>query len=139
MKECVFFDKIDGKFCIKAENGKLKKESAENSYIKHNLLCFGRADQYLIAESANRNGSTSEYTDQQAKFSKAWVYYLEGRITERNLFGIVTEFNKACDRDFKRGLFQNKISLKSVSRLDKSTLLFRITIGGQPKELKIQI
>lgn len=139
MKQCVFFDKIDGKFCVKAEKGRLKKEDAELAYIKHNLLCFGRADQYLIPESANRNGHSGEYTDQQAKFSKAWVYYLEGRITEQNVFGIATEFNKACDRDLKRGLFSKKISLKNISKLDKTTLLFRIEIGGQPKELKIEI
>lgn len=139
MKQCVFFDKKNGEFTVIAENGKLKKESSELSYVKHNLLCFGRADKNSIVEPLNRNGSTIEYNDQRAYFSKAWIYFLEGNITESNMIGIINEFNKACDRDLKNGLFTKKISLKSISRLDKTTLLFKVDIGSQSQEIKLSL
>jgi len=139
MKQCVYFEKRNGEFTVVAENGRLKMEPAELSYVKHNLLCFGRADKYLIPEASNRQGSTMEYNDQRPYFSKAWVYFLEGNITDSNLTEIINEFNKACDRDLKAGLFTRKISLKTISRLDKATLLFNVDIGGQPQEIKISI
>lgn len=139
MKECVAFEKINGQFTVIAEKGKLKKELSEVSYLKHNLLCFGRADKYLITEPLNRNGSTLEFNDKTPKFSKAWVYFLESGITDNNMYSIISEFNKACDRDFRAGLFSRKISLKTISRLDKTTLLFKVEIEGQTQQIKLSL
>jgi len=139
MKNCVYFEKKNGEFTVVAENGKLKTEPAELSYIKHNLLCFGRADNYSIAESTNRNGCTMEFNDKQSYFSKAWIYFLEGSITPENVSGVIREFNKACDRDLRAGLFNRKIFLKEVTRIDKNTLVFKIDINGQSQTIKISI
>lgn len=135
----VVFEYKNGNYTLATKNGKLKTNEPEISYIQHNLLCFGRASKTLISEPRNRNGWSGEFNDNESKFSLAWIYYLEGSIDESSVGGIVREFNKACERDLKRGLFSNKILLQSVIKLDNSSLLFKINIGGINQDIVISI
>jgi hypothetical protein len=137
--KCIAFEQVNGVFTLKTEKGKLKREEPELSYLKHNFMCFGRADKQLIAEPANRRGWSGEATLNSPEFSKAWVYFKEGSIKSSAMNGIVNEFNNACNRDFKRGLFPRKITINEIIKLEKNNLLIKVLIGNQPTQLRISI
>lgn len=129
----------NGEFGLKFENGTIVEEPVEVSFAKHNLFCFGRLNKNATKNPLLRRGSILSFLTDKDVFSVAWVYYLEGVITSSNMTKIINEFNRACDRDLKAGLIENSVYLKSVSKLDKTTVLFKIEIGGQDQTFTINL
>lgn len=129
----------EGYYNLKYKNGTLVTEDPEMSYIKHNLLCFGRLNRNFTEVNNNRLGSAISSLEGREMYSTSWNYFKEGLITQENVRNLVQEFNRACNRDYNLGLFNKKIKLETVSRLDKETLIFTINVGGEPKKLTIDI
>lgn len=129
----------NGQFTISYENGKLKREQAELSFAKHNLLCFGRGNKNIAKNPTLRRGAIGDFLEGSPLYSNAWIYYLEGVITLNSMQKIIQFFNAACNRDFKNKLFENRIALQSVRKLDKNTIQFTINIGNAPKDIIINI
>lgn len=129
----------NGRFGVVFENGVLKRESNEISCAKHNLFCFGRLNRNLTKNPTLRRGDLSNILVNRELYSNAWAYYLEGNITLEAMQKITEEFNAACNRDFKAGLIQNKVSLKSITKLDKTTVQFTINVGQSPVDFTINL
>lgn len=129
----------NGEFGIKFENKTFVEESIEMSIAKHNLLCFGRLNKNTTTNPLMRRGSVLSVLNGNEVFSTAWAYYMEGVITTSNITKIINEFNRACDRDLKAGIIEKSIVLKSVTKLDKTTLNFKIEIGGQEQSFTINL
>jgi hypothetical protein len=129
----------NGEFTISYENGKLKREKAELSWAKHNLLCFGRLNKLLTKNPRKRNGDIGNFLEGTNFYSTCWSLYREGVINLATMNEIIREFNSSCSRDLAKGFFDNKITLKSITKLDKYTLNFTIEIGGSSSEITIKI
>lgn len=129
----------DGYFTISFKDGVFVTEEPEMSYIKHNLMVFGRLETRLNENRKARNGNAIDALLGQEHFSKAWIYFKEGLITQDNIKDLVREFNRACNRDLNLGLFKKQITLNSVVKTSRGTLLFKISVGGDPVDLTINI
>ena len=140
MKQAISL-KSDGEkgYCLSYENGKLVREMAEISFAKHNILCFGRLNRNLTKNPKLRRGSVVDFLESRSLYSTAWQYFLEGTINPRTSKLIIGDFNKSCDKDHKKGLFKNRISLVSITKLDKTILLFNIKIGSETHDFPINI
>lgn len=138
--DCVALEQnSDGKFIISYENGKLKRERGELSWAKHNLFCFGRLNRLFTTNRKARRGDIGNFLENSNLYSICWSFYVEGVITFQTMKKTIEEFNSACSRDYKSGLFDNKIQLKSIRKLDKNTLNFTIEIGGNSSDITIKI
>ncbi len=138
--DCVAFEQNEnGEYTISYENGQIKREKAELSWAKHNLLCFGRLNKILTKNPRKRSGDIGNFLESSNFYSTCWAYYLEGIINTTTMKNIIQEFNASCSRDLNNKLFSNDISLKSITKLDKNTLNFTIEVGGNPSEITIKI
>lgn len=125
------FQNANGQWDFIIENGKIVTENIYESYLKHNFLCFGRADKNIAEIAERRKGTIQSLLENREYFSQAWLYYIEGNITLSNINKIIQEVNIACQRDKRLGLIDKDIQLKSVIKLDKTKLAFIYTIGSQ--------
>jgi len=128
-----------GRFNISYENGALKREADELSCAKHNLFCFDRLNKNLTKNPKLRRGDLGSFLEGRDLYSKSWLYYLEGSITLESMTKIAEEFNSACNRDFQAGIIKNKVSLKSITKLDKNTINFTINIGSSSTDYTINL
>ena len=133
------FEQENGEYTIKFENGKIKTTSPEYSLAQHNLLCYGRLNKNMTTNPKNRLGWSGAAAYAKAFFSTAWKNYLEGNITQENISVMITDFNQACNRDFLSGLVSQKVAIKSVYKLDKTTLKINMTVGSDPQSIVISI
>jgi len=124
------FQDNDGEWDIQIANGKIVKENIYESYLKHNLLCFGRGDKNIVELPEYRNGTLQSFLENREYFSQAWLYYIEANITFSNINKIIQEINLACQRDKRMGLIDKSIQVKSIIKLDKNKLLFTFTINS---------
>lgn len=129
----------NGQFEFTYANGAMVRESSELSFAKHNLFCFGRLNINLTINPLLRRGSIGSALENRELYSAAWLYYLEGNINFDAMQKIISEFNRACDRDFNAGLIAKKISLKSITKLDKTSLGFKIQIGSENNDFTINL
>lgn len=129
----------DGKFGITFKDGKIVKEPNEVSFAKHNLLCFGRLNKNLTKNQQLRQGCVGSILEGRNLYSTAWSHYMEGNITLDTMKRLIQDYNAACDRDYKAGLIDKKIKLKSVTKLDKNSLQFKIQIGEQDQNFTINL
>lgn len=139
MKDNISFIQKDGNFTIEFENGKIKRGSAEQSFALHNLLCFGRLNKTLIPRGSFGGGWAGSIAYVKEFFSPAWSYYKEGNFTTTELRGIINEFNKACDRDYRAGLIQNKIIINKIYKLDKTTMVINLGLDNGETEITIKL
>ena len=123
-----------GVWDLQIENGAIVKEDIYQSYLKHNFLCFGRGDKNIVAIPEYRRGTLQSYLGNREFFSQAWIYYMEGNISEPQVTKIIQEINKACQRDKRLGLIDKDINLKSVINLDKNKLSFTFVLGSQEQQ-----
>lgn len=130
---------INGDFDISFENGSFVEELSEESFAKHILLCFGRLNENATVNPLIRNGDLASYFEDEELFSIAWAFYIENNIRFENINQIIEQFNKSCDRDFNKGLFSQKIKMTNISKIDKNTVSFKITIGDTDKAITINI
>lgn len=137
MDSNISFIQKDGNFTIEFENGKIKRGSPEQSFALHNLLCFGRLDKTLIPKGSFGGGWAGSAAYAKDFFSAAWSYYKEGNFTTTELRGVINEFNKACDRDYRAGLIKNKIIINNIYKLDRTTMV--INLGLDTGETNITI
>lgn len=128
-----------GKFTISYENGQLKREKSEISWAKHNLFCFGRLNRLFTKNRKARRGDIGNFLEGSDLYSICWSFYVEGVINLKTMQEIVTQFNSSCLRDQRKGYFDNKTQLKSITKLDKNTLNFTIEIGGNLSDITIKI
>jgi hypothetical protein len=133
----IALEQKDGEFGVVYENGMLKQEDQNISWVKHNLLCFGRADRNLTVNPTLRKGSLGEFLEGRKLYSNAWKYYLGQNITDDNLKGIKTEFNNACNRDFLLGYITKRISMISCVKTGKNSVLCKVQIGDNQIDLTI--
>ena len=129
----------EGKFNLNYSEGVLVREDSEISFTKHNLLCFGRLDNNLTKNPTLRNGSASAVLESRLIYSTSWSYYMEGDISLEAMKRIIVDFNTACDRDYKAGLFEERIVLKNITKIDSNSILLRVRIGAQDQEFTINI
>lgn len=138
--DCVALEQNNnGEFTISYEKGILKREKAEVSFAKHNLLCFGRLNKIFTKNPRARRGDIGNFLENANLYSICWSFYLEGVINFQTMKNIIAEFNSSCSRDKLKGLFDEKTTLTSISKLDKNTLNFRIEVGGNPSDITINI
>ena len=133
----IALEEKDGLFSVSYENGLLKQEDQDIAWVKHNLLCFGRADSNLTANPILRKGCLGEFLEGRKLYSNSWIYYLSQSIREDNIVGIKTEFNNACNRDYLLGLMTKKATMSSIVKIGKNSLLCKIQIGDNQIELTI--
>ena len=133
----IALEQKDNVFGLVYENGMLKQEDQNVSWIKHNLLCFGRADKNLTVNPTLRKGSLGEFLEGRKLYSNSWRYFLAQNITDDNLSGIKTEFNNACSRDFLLGFMTKKATMISVVKTGKNSVLCKIQIGDNQIEISI--
>lgn len=129
----------NGKFNFEYKDGILVREKSENSFAKHNIYCFGRLDPNLTVDPLLRKGFSGSVFESRQMYSIAWAYYQEGDITLSAMEGIIREFNLSCDADFKLGLFEKKIVMKSITKTNKNSILIKIEIGGEDLNFTINI
>jgi hypothetical protein len=129
----------NGSFNIKYKEGLLVREESEVSFAQHNLLCFGRLDQNFTQNPLLRKGSALSVLEGRLIYSTSWLYYLEGDIDLESIKKLIADFNQACDRDYKEGLFEKRIVLKNIIKIGKNSLLIKIVIGTQDQEFIINI
>lgn len=139
MNTIALLQNSQGIFDIKFENGTIVEELLEESVAKHNLYCFGRLDANATVNPELRRGFSGSFLEDSEFFSLAWAYYMEGNVTFDSITAIITEFNKACARDYNAGLIEKKIIMKSGTRLDKNSLSFRISIGENTQSFTVNI
>lgn len=139
--DCVALEQDkDGRFSISYENGALKREKAELSWAKHNLLCFGRISSIFTNKNPrSRRGDIGNFLEKKSLYSDCWSVYVEGIINIPTMKYIIQSFNSACSRDLKEESFDDKIELTSIRKLDKNTLNFTIEVGGESSEITINI
>lgn len=128
-----------GTFQFQYENGRLKTESIDLSYAKHNLLCFGRLNKNLTINPLLRRGFMGKILENRNFYSTAWVDYLEGNTASASLNSMITEFNAACNRDLTNGLITERIILQTITKLDRNTIQFTIMIGPNTTQIPILI
>lgn len=139
MNDIALIQDKEGKFSVRYKDGDFVMESSEISFAKHNLLCFGRLNRNLTINPKLRKGDLGSFLENNELFSTAWLYYMESNITLEGMRKLIGEFNRACERDFKLGLFENRILLKNITKLSKNSLLFKIQIGNQTQDFTINI
>lgn len=139
MTECVSFIQKNGEFTIEFENGKIKRNSKEQSYALHNLLCFGRLAQTLTVNQKKKLGWAGSILYGREFFSTAWNYYLESNSTQNNFQGIINEFNSACLRDYSSGLLDKRILIYQILRLSKNDIKIFLTIDGVKTSTQVRI
>lgn len=129
----------NGQFSLNYKNGMLVREANEVSFAKHNLLCQGRLNKNLTINPKLRSGSLGSTLENFELYSTAWIYFAEGNMSFEAMEKIIGEFNRACNRDFQAKLITQRIFLKSITKLDKNSLLFKIKFGNQEQEYTINI
>lgn len=129
----------NGQFGLVYKEGMLAREASEISFAKHNLLCKGRLNKNLTINPKLRSGSLGSALETFELYSTAWLYFLEGSVSFDAMEKTIGEFNRACNRDFQAKLITQRIFLKSITKLDKNSLLFKIKIGNQEQEYTINI
>jgi hypothetical protein len=132
-------NKNNNQFKLEYENGDFVTEDAEISFLKHNLYCFGRSEKGLSIIPTSRRGFSGSVLVGRELYSSAWLYYLEGDITFTAMDRLMADFNKSCDKDYKNKLIEKRIVLNEIIKLEKNTLLFKVSIGPNDKKIIINI
>lgn len=128
-----------GRYDVVYENGMLKREPRELSFVKHNFACFGRSNDDSTSKPEKKEGDLLSFFEQNEVFSTAWTNYIENNNTTTNISNIIIDFNKSTERDFQLGLFDKKIEIKSGVKLDKNTILVKVEIDNQSTEFEFNI
>lgn len=130
---------IDQEFDISFENGSIVRELKEESFLKHNLLCFGRLNNNSTKDPTVRIGDLISFFEDSEIFSISWAYFRENNINFNTITKIIEKFNKACDRDFNNGLLDHRIKMINITKLGRNNLLFKVIIGDIEQEITINI
>lgn len=134
----VAIQQTDNGLGIVFENGKIKQESLEESYIKHNLLCFARIPKHITSDPLLRKGCSMSLIEEV--FSTSWQFY-EQATTNLNTEALKIELNKSLARDFVNGKIKrvivNKVSLANSG--NSSSINIHYTIDQNSKNLSIAI
>jgi aminoglycoside N3'-acetyltransferase len=114
---------------IEIQNGICVTEDKHQSFAKHNLLCFGRADKNIIGSQIKRNGYYGVSLSGIEMYSQTWLYYLEASLTSPTINQIISEFESSCQRDKRAGLIESDIKITDYKRLDKNKVQLTLKVG----------
>lgn len=127
------FSKNNGIAGLSLENGKLRTESIEESYVKHNLLCCARTSRHLFYDRILARGTPISL--QGDVFSESWIFYENQNKDQTNASGIASELNSALDRDYLNG----KIKKVIVNNISISEQGYDIIFSINKNSIKISV
>lgn len=124
-------------FDLKIENKKGLTEDVEISFVKHNLFCKGRISKLIENNNLNRFGSITNAINNTSNYSSVYQFYENQNNNPENLEYIKKIFNLACQRDYKKDFFEQKIIMTKAEYKEKNEIVCYIQIGDTQKIIKI--